>query len=82
MRTCRKFRIGHLFFKHVQGTPLERSTFNTSLSLGRELKRRGLINLYDDAGGDVSDIKNAVWFSYTQLLNNKELENLLFKGAA
>jgi hypothetical protein len=78
----RKHRIGHLFFKHVQGTNLEKSDFNSSLKLAHELKGRGLIDLFNEAGETVESVKHASWYRYNKTLTNKELETMLLKGAA
>jgi hypothetical protein len=88
MRQGRKFRIGHLFFKYVQGTPLERSKFNTSKILGAELHARGLIELYREReSGEletVDRVERATWYGYSRAGERtpKEIETMFLKGAA
>jgi hypothetical protein len=87
MKLIRKFRIGHLYFKYVQGTPLESSGHNTSKLLALELLKRGMIELYRENRDDLevtTDIKQAVWYSYRTGMEptKTELVKLLTKDAA
>lgn len=79
----RRFKIGHLFFKYVQGTPLEYSLFNTSMKLAAELQRRGLIKLYHvQQGGLVptDSAKLATWYGYNKALVKYEVIAMLSGG--
>jgi hypothetical protein len=87
MKLIRKFKIGHLYFKYVQGTPLEASEHNTSKLLALELLKRGMIELYcenKNEGLDVThEVSRAQWYSYKTGMEPTKAELIhILKGAA
>jgi hypothetical protein len=58
MKLIRKFKLGHLYFKYVQGTPLEKTPFNTSKLLAAEMLRQGMIELYCENENEEIEITN------------------------
>lgn len=82
MKLIRKFKLGHLFFKFIQGTTLEAGPFNTSKLLADEMYRLKMIELYREGLNKdletVDKAKEAVWYSYKTGMEPTKLELVKF----